>query len=276
MDISSIRNSSGYIKIAAMDHRDSLKKSLDEDLFPAYKDLLTTTFAPYSTAILVDPEFGKQAIESAKLANIGILLSREETGYTEEESGRKTTLYKKFTAQVLKEMGATGVKLLLYYSHEAANAKEQIDLAKQVHEECKMVDLPLLIEPITYAVQGIEYHKGDSIVRATQDLRDHCEVLKLEFPVDMSTENADIEAAIPYLQTISEEAQKPWVLLSRGMEFQLYKKAVRASKDAGCSGFAVGRAVWQEISEMHSWEEIKAFIETTAKSRMEELSAIFE
>lgn len=259
-----------------MDHRDSLKKAIDEDLFPAFKNLLTTTFAPYSTAILVDPEYGGQAIESAKTANIGILLSREETGYTDEDTGRKTTLYKQFPASKLKEIGATAIKLLLYYNRDAENAGDQISIATQVHEECIQADLPLLIEPITYPVAGIEYHKGDAIVHAAQDLRNHCEVLKLEFPVDMSTDNADVEAAIPYLQTITEEAQKPWVLLSRGMEFDLFKQALRASKEAGCSGFAVGRAVWQEISEHESWEGKKHFIETTARDRMEELSKIFD
>ena len=273
MELSSLTDSNGFIKIAAFDHRDSLGKILPEERMSDFKALCSKLFSPYSTAILVDPEYGEDSITIAKDQKKGILLSRAKSGYADNPDGRKTVLYKQFTSQRLKEMGATGIKLLVYYNASADNANEQVEIVKKVHEEAKQANLPFLIEPITYPVDGHQYHRGDATLRCVVDLRNHCDILKLEYPVDPAIEN--IENAIPYLEQISSEAMKPWVLLSRGMKFDKYKKALRLSKEAGCAGFAVGRAVWQEFSELSTWEEQVHFMETTAVNRMKELSDIW-
>lgn len=273
MELSSLTNANGFIKIAAFDHRDSLKKLISEEKMSEFKSLCARLFSPYSTAILVDPEYGKDAIKIAQDQNKGILLGREQSGYTDSEEGRETVLYENFPSKTLKKMGATAIKLLIYFNPDAENTNDQIDIVKKVSEEAKEVDLPFLIEPITYQVDGHYYHRGDSIIKTVIALRNYCDILKIEYPVDPEIEG--VRSAIPYLNQISEELDIPWVLLSRGMKFENYKKALILAKEAGCSGFAVGRAVWQEFSNFQTWEDQVKFMETTAVNRMKELSEIW-
>ncbi|OGC47966.1 hypothetical protein A2713_01425 [candidate division WWE3 bacterium RIFCSPHIGHO2_01_FULL_35_17] len=273
MELSSLTNANGYIKIAAFDHRDSLQKLISKERMSEFKSLCAMLFSRYSTAILVDPEYGAEAIKIAQSQNKGILLGREKSGYTDNPNGRKTELYEKFTALKLKEMGATAIKLLIYYNDDAENANDQIELVKKVSAESKAINLPFLVEPITYPVNGHYYHKGDSIIKAVMALKDHCDILKIEYPVDPEIENT--ENALPYLEQISQEINIPWILLSRGMKFKNYKHALKLAKNSGCSGFAVGRAVWQEFSDFNSWEDKVKFMKTVAVDRMKELSEIW-
>ncbi len=275
MDISKLQNKNGFIKIAAMDHRDSLKKLIPEEKLPDFKELLTKTFAPYSTAILVDPEYGIPAIRAAEEAKIAVMLTREKTGYVDNPDGRVTELYTDYDSKILKEMGADAVKILLYYSSKSPNKSAQLDVIKKVREETIAENLPFLIEPITYEVKGQSYNKADETINAVKDLTGFCDILKLEFPIEVAEDGSNIEEAKEILQKIKDTTTVPWVLLSRGMKYENYKKALELCKEYGCVGFAVGRAVWQEVNDQPNWVAIENFVKTTATERMKELSGIY-
>lgn len=272
MNITKLQNKNGFIKIAAMDHRDSLRKFIPEDKLSEFKKLLTETFSPYSTAVLVDPEYGRDAIASARNLGLGLMLTREKTGYVDNPDGRVTELYDEFDSKKLKEMGADAVKILLYYNSKSPNKQAQLEVVKKVREETLAENLPFLVEPITYEIKGTLYDKGEETIHAVRDLTELCDILKLEFPSDLSTP----DRATSVLAEIQEIITVPWVLLSRGMKFEIYKTALELSKNYDCKGFAVGRAVWQEVNEYKTWPEIENFIKTTALNRMKELSEIYE
>ncbi len=280
------------IKIFAIDHRGSLKKILNENLLSKFKLLTTKTFAPYNTAVLVDPEYGAETIEFVKNNHLQLLLTREKTGYTPSDGGRELELYEKFTSQKLKEMGASAIKLLYYYNSKAPNTFDQLTMLKKVKAEADAVNLPLLVEPITYPLENdVEFNRGTETLRAIEAIQPHCDILKIEFPTNTNFHklfdkmpedideqvNAGLNEGIKYLEKFPTLIDKPWVLLSRGMPFDVYIEALKLSKQYGASGYAVGRAVWQEISEMNSnWQKIEEFITTTALERMQEISATFD
>lgn len=275
MNIQKLSNPNGFIEIAAFDHRDSLQKMLSPDLISPFKNLCAQTFAGDVASILVDPEYGKDAIKTAKNENLGVILSREISGYENAEGGRETKLYDEYNAAKLKLMGADAVKLLVYYNPEAPNHAAQLEIVEQVSDETLQEDLPMLLEIITYPVEGKTYDKAKAIIEAASEMSNYADILKLEFPIDVKTEQ-DITNATEYLKQMTKTCQdKPWILLSRGLQFDLFKKALEVSKANGCKGFAVGRAVWQEIAELKTFPEIEEFMKTTGKSRMHELSQIF-
>lgn len=263
----------GYIKIGAMDHRDSLEKLIGTNQMAIFKKTCAEAFAPFVTAILVDPEYGQETITITKNQHKALLLSREISGYTDSDDGRVLQLYPFFTSKKLKEMGADMVKLLVYYNNLAPNNRQQIDLVAQVKQEAQAAHIPLFLEPITYPYGDEPYHKGDVILHAIRDLKKYADVLKLEYPVDVAQEL--VENGIPYLEEMTREAEKPWVLLSRGMPFETFYEAVTLARDAGAKGYAVGRAAWQEAVQLPNWEEMAHFIQTTATERMKALSALF-
>lgn len=271
--LETLLDDNGFIKIAALDHRSSLKKMLPENKLANFKALATQTFLPYSTAVLIDPEYGANAIKIAQSLYKEVVLTREISGYKDRPDGRTTELYPQFTSKKLKQMGATAIKLLLYYNSDAPNATKQQATAQKVKEEAEQVNLPVLLEIVTYPVSKTEYHRGDAILRAITDLRQFANILKLEYPVDVIENN--LKSAIPYLDQMTSSAEIPWVLLSHGMEFKTYKKALYIAKGEGCKGFAAGRSIWKDIAELDTWDAQVEFIKTTAKDRFEQISKIF-
>jgi tagatose 1,6-diphosphate aldolase len=86
--IQAVADQHGVISAAAMDQRGSLKKMISKAKGSPASDAELTEFkvvgtrflTPYASAILMDPEYGLDAVE-AKAPNTGVLLAYEKTGY---------------------------------------------------------------------------------------------------------------------------------------------------------------------------------------------------
>ena len=271
-DLSLLMDDNGFIRIASVDQRESLQRLFPVEEFSQFKATCADIFAEFVTAILVDPEFGVDTIAKAKEKNIGAILTRQISGYVDSPEGRISNLYPDFDASTLANMGANAVNLLIYYNSQSRNAQDQKNLVQKVYGECQQVNLPLLLEIKTYPVQDTYYHKGDTIIRAIQDLIQSADVLQLEYPLEDDDEN--LEDAIPYLNQINNFVI-PWVILSRGMPYEKYKSVLRIAKSEGCAGFTAGRELWQEIANYPTWEERIQFLKTTVRSKIEEISGIF-
>ena len=64
----------------------------------------------------------------------------------------------------------------------------------------------------------------------------------------------------------------PWILLTRGEKFDVFKEQLRTATKAGAIGFLAGRAVWQEYSEFKDdLAGKKKFLEETVKNRFREI-----
>ena len=262
----------GSIKIAALDHRNSLKKILPEDGINKFKSLCVEAFSPFVTAVLLDPEYlektgiGAMPLKGhCPIISVPFLASLEKSGYIDTSDGRITETYGDyFNARTAKRVGVIATKLLIYFNNDAPSKNHQIEIAKRCFDESRQVGLPLLLEIVTYPYQNKVYSESLEISRAVSQLADFGDVLKLNF-----CDNLDILSDLKHLE-------KPWVLLSRGMLFPEYKRLlIKAKEIGGASGFAVGRALWQEVGNLKTWAKKEFFIKTTAVSRLKELAEIF-
>ncbi len=275
MNLSKLTDSCGIIRIAAFDHRDSLAKYVPQEKFGEFKNLLTIIFKDYVTGVLVDPIYGEKSIETANRNGTSLILSREESGYTDNPEGRETVLTN-IDSRQLKQMGASAIKMLLYYNPDSSSKQKQLYILKQVSDEAHAIELPLVLEPITYPLTNVDYNKAREIKRTLQEISQFADILKIEYPTD--PENEPLEIAEPHLKEITQMLkEKPWILLSRGsMTFETFKSAVSLCLRNGAKGYAVGRAVWQEVKDYQTWEEKENFIRTVGKVRMQELSQLKE
>ena len=98
------------------------------------------------------------------------------------------------------------------------------------------------------------------------------DLLKLEFPCDVDYES-DESVWFSACKQISEHSPVPWVLLSAGVNFDVFKKQLDVACRAGASGFVAGRAIWKEAASLDR-KERKSFLMNTAAKRTEELVAI--
>ena len=248
MNLSSIAHA-GKITIAAFDHRASLAEKLGWDLakaedvkkFTQLKQIFMTTFSPICSAVLTDPIYGQESVDF-KDPRAGLLMSLEESGY---EGGYEAV------PPLVADWGIDGVKsyhaaakLLLYFLPAEKLAAAKVNLVASLFEESRRKEVIFLLEPVIYRHENYAADLPE-IVRL---FTDKCDALKLEYPGLKAKSEAE-ELAL--CQQVTELATVPWVLLSRGMEYDKFKKSLKIALEGGAVGFAVGRAVWQEIYDLN-------------------------
>jgi tagatose 1,6-diphosphate aldolase len=285
-----VADDNGYLTICAIDHRGALQRAMNEKNPDAvtYQDMvdfkldLCRAVAPFVSAILLDPVYGAaQAIAAGILpGHIGLLVSLEKTGYSGEKTARITELLPSWSVEKVKRMGASAVKLLVYFRPDLKEiASRQLDLITKVADQCIKEDIPLLVEPVSYPVEevGVSAPKFAGmkpklvIETARQITALPIDVLKAEFPADMDFEQDD-KKLLQLCQELDQASRLPWVLLSAGADFETFKKQVEIACKAGASGFLAGRALWQEGVRIRCREERMNFFKSTSAPRLKELA----
>ncbi len=287
-----IADDNGFLTICAIDHRGALQRAMNEKNPGAvtYQDMvdfkldLCQAVAPFVSAALLDPVYGAaQAIAAGILpGHIGLLVSLEQTGYSGEKTARITELLPGWSVEKVKKMGASAVKLLIYFRPDLKEvASRQLELVAKVADQCIKEDIPLLVEPLSYPVEEVgvsspkfaEMKPGLVIETARQITALPIDVLKAEFPADTEFERDD-KKLLQLCQELDGASRLPWVLLSAGADFGTFRKQVEIACKAGASGFLAGRALWQEGVQIRSREERKQFFKNTAVPRLKELVKI--
>jgi tagatose-1,6-bisphosphate aldolase len=232
---------------------------------------------------LIDPVYGASAAvaKGSILGRQGFLVSLEATGYDDADGDRLTSAADGWSVEKIKQMGASAVKLLLYYNPGSASAVEQEAFVEAAAAECRQHDIPLLVEPMTYhVVDGpkkgtaeFAQRKPDMVIETARRL---CplgiDVLKAEFPDDPDHETDEARMA-EHCRQLTNAAGVPWVLLSAGVGYDTFKLQTEIACRAGASGFLAGRAIWQEAPGMPAAEQDE-FLANTSVQRLQELTSI--
>jgi tagatose 1,6-diphosphate aldolase len=293
-----LADSKGMMTMCAIDHRGALKRALNEKKPDAvsYQDMvnfkldLCQAAAPFASAILLDPEYGAgQAIAAGLLpGSKGLLVSMEKTGYAGDSTARITELLPGWSVKKAKRMGASAVKLLIYFRPDLKDvASKQLDLVARLADQCLEEDIAFLVEPVSYPIEEkgrinrsgasskkfAEIKPGLVIETARKITALPIDVLKAEFPADIKFEQ-DEEKLLGFCRELNQASRLPWVLLSAGVDFDSFKKQVKIACKAGASGFLAGRALWQEGAQIRSRDERMNFFQKTAAPRLKELAEI--
>jgi len=287
-----ISDAAGFFTICAIDHRGSLQRALNPDNPKAvgyqamvdFKLDLCRAVVPVASAVLLDPVYGAApAIAAGVLpGSRGLLVSLEKTGYSGGAEARVSELLPDWGVPKIKRMGASAVKLLVYYRPDVGEAaRRKLDLIAGVADECLRADIPLLVEPVSYPV-GIEVddrslfarRKPELVIETARQITElPIDVLKAEFPVDLNFED-DEGRLLELCRQLGAAARTPWVLLSAGIDFVHFRKQVEIACRAGASGFLAGRALWQEAAGMQPPAARRQFFEEVAAPRLQELSEL--
>ena len=268
-DLSKLLTKSRKITISALDHRGSLQRSLHPNNPQSttsgemleWKKSMVNLYKDMVSGILIDPIYGKKIIDTS--FDCGWMLSMEKTGYRGGKQARITEIHDNWSVAQARQMGASGVKMLLYYDPENKElAKKQKELARKISRECANEGMVFLLEPLSYRIEG---SREKEVLNTVKDLCHlDVDIWKFEYP---GTEHACLE--------ISKMINSPWVLLSAGMRYAQYRESLEVACRSGASGFAVGRAVWQEL-ENYEGEKRNRFLQIESVSRMRELVKIVE
>jgi tagatose 1,6-diphosphate aldolase len=276
--INAVADDKGIIAAAAMDQRGSLKKAIAKakggDVSDAelseFKAIITEVLTPHASAILMDPEYGLDAIKH-RAKNAGVLLAYEKTGYDATVKGRLPDLLPEWSVRRLVEVGANAIKILLYYDPDDDEGINRIKHAfiERIGAECRANDVPFFLEPICYSDEigddkSIEFarvkpEKVTKYMREFSKPEYGVDVLKVEVPVNVryveaSQANTDgqiaysREEAKAHFRTAAEAARVPFIYLSAGVTDEIFRETLELAAEAGTpfAGVLCGRATWQD------------------------------
>jgi tagatose-1,6-bisphosphate aldolase len=277
----------GTFTCLALDHRQNLRRALNpadpttvpDSALTKFKLEVTDALAGEATAVLLDPEYSAaQAVAAGVIPkNAGLVVAVEATGYTGDPNARQSQILPGWSVEKAKRMGASMIKLLVYYHPDAPTASEIETFTQQVADECKKHDLGIMLEPLSYpldpnAKKLPSDEKRYVVVETARKLTPlGVDILKAEFPLD--TRNSDEAAWAAACTEVSAASVVPWILLSAAVDFETYLQQVTVACNAGASGIAVGRAVWKEAVSMMPANRA-AFLQTTARARLSRLTAL--
>lgn len=235
----------------AFDHRGSFVKLLTgtgvepttDEIIEVKKHILQTLI-PFMSGTLIDEDYGLPALKSMH-SLVPYLLPLEKTGYTDKQGERITEILT--TPKQLIEKGAQGAKLLLYTNHNVSSWNAQIKTAKNQAYLCREAKIPFFLEFVLYEVESIKPGTVyETVEKAIQD-GVTCDVWKLPYPG--SREECEKITAL--------FGNTPWIILTGGTTFEEFESQYCIARDAGCSGFLAGRALWQEVGEI--WRDEKKY-----------------
>jgi tagatose 1,6-diphosphate aldolase len=203
---------------------------------------------------------------------VGLVVRLEQLG----EPGEHGVEEPGWSVAQIKRMGADAVKLLVYMDVENANyTSAQLDFVKRTSAACREEDILLMTEALSFPRRDAEERdyqsprflerRGKNIIQSAELLGPHTDILKLEFPGEER------------LAELDRTALRPWVLLSAGADYEIFKRQVDSAVRRGASGMMAGRAIfkeWLDPSSPHF--QSAAFLSGEAVQRIQELSGIIQ
>ncbi len=277
----------GVFSILALDHRNNLRRAMNPSspeqvsakILSEFKSTIIRELAPFASAVLLDPEFGAaQAIQTDSLpGNIGLVVAVEATGYTGDPGARLSEILPEWSVGKICRMGASAVKLLIYYHPDSKLAFHQEDLVKSVAEHCDKFDLAFFLEPLSYSIDPNKKlsseEKRDVVVRTAEKLSSlGIDVLKAEFPLDVRQSVYESQWGMA-CKEVSQASHVPWVLLSAGVDYNTFLRQLTIACESGASGAMAGRAVWKEAVGLAE-QDLVNFLNIVAAERMMRLTSL--
>jgi tagatose 1,6-diphosphate aldolase len=291
-----ISNPDGTLTMLALDQNSSViemaaraLKAKGEDRDPTYDEIvdakldLMRQMAPAASGVLIDAYYGAwSAIASEAIPpRTGLLVRYERSGSPKNRAGAPLAAVEPgWSVEKIKRMGADAVKLLAQFEPtEPDSAEHQFQLVEDVYAECTKHDILLLLETVSFPFGGetksdASYldRKPATVIEAARQLSRFCDIYKSEFPGTLGRESdSQLEDNLHALDAASE---RPWVLLSAGVDYADYVRQVEMALAVGASGILGGRAFWKEYFLQESPERRTEFAATTARQRLADVDAL--
>jgi tagatose 1,6-diphosphate aldolase len=291
-----ISNPNGTLTMLALDQNSSMiemaqkaLKAKGQDREPTYEEIVEAKLdmmrqmSPAASGVLIDAYYGAwSAIASTAIpADKGMLVRVEKSGSPKNKAGAPMgEIEPGWSVEKIKLMGADAVKLLAPFEPgEPVSAEHQLALIEKIYQQCRHYDILMLLEPVTFPYGGEKKtdasylnRKAASTIEAARQISRYCDVFKAEFPGTLGHESD--EQLRDNLLALSESSERPWVLLSAGVDYPQYFKQVEMAMETGASGVLGGRAFWKEYFLQEGEEARTRFAAGEGLKRVADVDAV--
>lgn len=255
-DLSRLARPSGALAMVAVDQREALRGMFAKHQSAPVPDTQLTKFkvdvarelSPYGSGLLVDQEFGLDAIVESQVLNpsCGLIAAADLLIGPAGGAATDTAVDQSVDPHRMKKIGAAGLKFLVLWRNDES-PESRMKLVEEFNALCDAVDLPSIIEVIVKAPNdpNKSWDREAELILAAKEARKWgADLYKAEVPYHGE---GDLSAITRASAAISEAIAGPWVVLSNGVKAEFFADAVMACAQGGASGFLAGRAVWADI-----------------------------
>jgi sulfofructosephosphate aldolase len=280
--LTNLARPSGALAMVAVDQREALRGMFAPHQSTPVPDSQLTQFkvdvarelSPFASALLVDQEFGIDAIIDQKALNsgCGLIAAADLLVGPAGGAATDTAIDPDVDPIRMRDIGSVGLKfLVLWRNDESPDVRAK--LVEDFNKLCEISGLPSIIEiivkPPTDTSRSFN-REEELIIAAREAAAWKPDLYKAEVPFHGE---GDLSLVTKNAERISEAIGSPWVVLSNGVKQPFFNEAVKACAMGGASGFLAGRAVWADI--VGSADIPKALREVSIP-RLEQLAEIVD
>jgi sulfofructosephosphate aldolase len=268
--------------MVAVDQREALRGMFAAHQSTPVPDSQLTQFkvdvarelSPFASALLVDQEFGIDAIINQKVLapTCGLIAAADLLVGPAGGAATDTAVDKDVDPLRMRDIGSVGLKFLVLWRNDES-PESRLKLVDEFNQLCEKSGLPSIIEvivkPPTDSSRSFD-REEELVIAAKEAANWKADLYKAEVPFHGE---GDLVAITRNAQRITEAVGTPWVVLSNGVKAPFFADAVKACAQGGASGFLAGRAVWADIVGSG---DIPAALREVSIPRLEKLAEIVD
>ena len=246
----------GGFAMLAVDQREAMrlmfaaaghKQPVADSVLTDFKVAATRILTPYASAVLADRQFClDQIVEQGAVApSCGLIVAADHFVPGNGIPVDSVEIDKNVDPLEARRKGAKAMKLLvLWRQDEPADAR--LAMVDEFVQRCRSAGLVSIIEPVVRPPRrGWEFDREAAIIAAAAELGGtEADLYKVEMPLGGK---GDERALLTACQKLNDQMKMPWVILSSGVDADIFGRAVRVAMQGGASGFLAGRAVWASV-----------------------------
>ena len=247
---------SGALAMVAVDQREALRgmfaphqnTPVPDSQLTQFKVDVARELSPFASALLVDQEFGIDAIidQRALQGSCGLIAAADLLVGPPGGAATDTAVDPDIDPIRMRDIGSVGLKfLVLWRNDESPDSRAK--LVEDFNKLCEVSGLPSIIEIIVKPPtdSSRSFNREEELIIAAREAAAWKPYLyKAEVPFHGE---GDLNLVTKNAERISEAIGSPWVVLSNGVKQPFFNDAVKACAMGGASGFLAGRAVWADI-----------------------------
>ena len=246
----------GGFAMLAVDQREAMRLMfaasghpgpIADSVLTDFKVAATRLLSPYASAVLADKQFCLDQIVSqgAVAESCGLIVAADHFVPGNGIPVDSVEIDKAVDPHHARKMGAKAMKLLVLW-REDEPAQARLAMVDEFVQRCRSAGLVSIIEPVVRPPRrGWEFDKESAIVAAAAELGSTgADLYKAEMPAGGKGDERTLLAAC---QKLNDQMKMPWVILSSGVEADIFGRAVRIAMKGGASGVLAGRAVWASV-----------------------------
>ena len=280
--LTNLARPSGALAMVAVDQREALRGMFAAHQSTPVPDSQLTQFkvdvarelSPFASALLVDQEFGVDAIidQKALAPTCGLIAAADLLVGPAGGAATDTAVDPDVDPLRMRDIGSVGLKFLVLWRNDES-PESRLKLVDEFNALCEKSGLPSIIEvivkPPTDTSRSFD-REEELIIAAKEAANWKADLYKAEVPFHGE---GDLLAITRNSQRITEAVGTPWVVLSNGVKAPFFADAVKACAQGGASGFLAGRAVWADIVGS---ADIPAALREVSIPRLEKLAEIVD